>query len=126
MTNDTGAICAEKSREEQSERPSIRLLSENGSNIFGDYAHYGNLSFSRYINRKSYWKVGISYLEKPYDYAIPQQMASAMLPTMAPNVSASAPRLTARRMASSKLWLCITIQRATGTVPWQVSSKRFR
>ena len=33
------------------------------------------------------------------------QMASAMLPTMAARVSASAPRLTARRMASSKLLL---------------------
>ena len=53
------------------------------------------------------------------------QMASAMLPTMAPRVSASAPRLTARRMASSKLWLWLIIQKATGTVPSQVSSKRF-
>lgn len=41
-----------------------------GSNIFGDYGHYGNLSFSKYVNRKSYWKAGISYFEKPYDYAI--------------------------------------------------------
>lgn len=38
-----------------------------GSNIFGDYGHYGNLSFSKYVNRKSYWKAGISYFEKPYD-----------------------------------------------------------
>ncbi len=44
-----------------------------GSNIFGDYGHYGNLSFSKYVNRKSYWKAGISYFEKPYDYAIPKQ-----------------------------------------------------
>ena len=29
-----------------------------GSNIFGDYGHYGNLSFSKYVNRKSYWKAG--------------------------------------------------------------------
>ena len=44
-----------------------------GSNIFGDYGHYGNLSFSKYVNRKSYWKAGISYFEKPYDYAIPKK-----------------------------------------------------
>lgn len=56
-----------------------------GSNIFGDYGHYGNLSFSKYINRKSYWKSGISYFEKSYDYAIPKQTDSA-IPAVTPPV----------------------------------------
>ena len=30
--------------------------------------NYYNLSFSRYINRTSYWKAGLSYFEKPYEY----------------------------------------------------------
>ena len=45
------------------------------------------------------------------------QMCSAMLPTMAPKVSASAPRLTAFRMASSKPLLSLMTHSATGTVP---------
>lgn len=64
-----------------------------GSNIFGDYAHYGNLSFSKYVNRKSYWKAGISYLEKPYDYAIPQHSDPATIPatSSAPATTRNAP-----------------------------------
>lgn len=64
-----------------------------GSNVFGDYAHYGNLSFSKYVNRKSYWKAGISYLEKPYDYAIPQQSDPATIPatSSAPATTRNAP-----------------------------------
>lgn len=55
-----------------------------GSNIFGDYGHYGNLSFSKYVNRKSYWKAGISYFEKPYDYAIPKQTVPVTPPATPP------------------------------------------
>lgn len=45
-----------------------------GTNIFGDADNYCNLSFSRYINRKSYWKAGLNYFEKSYEYtpALPE------------------------------------------------------
>lgn len=36
-----------------------------GTNLFGNAGNYYNLSFSRYINRTSYWKAGFSYFEKP-------------------------------------------------------------
>ena len=39
-----------------------------GTNIFGDADNYFNLSYSRYINRKSYWKIGANYFEKTDDY----------------------------------------------------------
>lgn len=39
-----------------------------GTNLFGNAGNYYNLSFSRYINRTSYWKAGFSYFEKPYEY----------------------------------------------------------
>lgn len=38
-----------------------------GTNLFGNAGNYYNLSFSRYINRTSYWKAGLSYFEKPYE-----------------------------------------------------------
>lgn len=41
-----------------------------GTNIFGDADNYFNLSYSRYINRKSYWKIGANYFEKTYDYSV--------------------------------------------------------
>ena len=39
-----------------------------GTNLFGNAGNYYNLSFSRYIYRTSYWKAGLSYFEKPYEY----------------------------------------------------------
>lgn len=42
-----------------------------GTNIFGDADNYGSLSFSKYINRKSYWKAGLGYFEKSYEYTFP-------------------------------------------------------
>lgn len=42
-----------------------------GTNIFGDADNYGSLSFSKYINRKSYWKAGLGYFEKSYEYTLP-------------------------------------------------------
>lgn len=41
-----------------------------GTNIFGDADNYLNLSYSRYINRKSYWKIGANYFEKTYGYSV--------------------------------------------------------
>lgn len=41
-----------------------------GTNIFGDTDNYFNLSYSRYINRKSYWKIGANYFEKSYHYPV--------------------------------------------------------
>lgn len=41
-----------------------------GTNIFGDADNYINVSYSRYINRKSYWKIGVNYFEKTYDYSV--------------------------------------------------------
>ena len=41
-----------------------------GANIFGDADNYFSLSFSKYINRKSYWKAGVGYFEKSYEYIL--------------------------------------------------------
>lgn len=41
-----------------------------GANIFGDADNYCSLSFSKYINRKSYWKAGVGYFEKSYEYTL--------------------------------------------------------
>lgn len=41
-----------------------------GTNIFGDADNYCSLSFSKYINRKSYWKAGVGYFEKSYEYIL--------------------------------------------------------
>ena len=42
-----------------------------GTNIFGDADNYTSLSFSKYINRKSYWKTGVGYFEKSDEYSLP-------------------------------------------------------
>lgn len=39
-----------------------------GQNIFGSNNHNGSLSFSKYRNRTTYWKVGLNYFEKSFDY----------------------------------------------------------
>ena len=41
-----------------------------GTNIFGDADNYTSLSFSKYINRKSYWKTGVGYFEKSDEYSL--------------------------------------------------------
>ncbi len=43
-----------------------------GTNIFGHANNYLNLSYSKYINRESYWKIGTNYFEKQYSYATSQ------------------------------------------------------
>lgn len=43
-----------------------------GTNIFGDADNYTSLSFSKYINRKSYWKTGVGYFEKSDEYSLPK------------------------------------------------------
>ena len=42
--------------------------------------NYYNLSFSRYINRTSYWKAGFSYFEKPYEYTANLPQVSTLNP----------------------------------------------
>lgn len=49
-----------------------------GTNIFGKADNYANISFSRYIDRTSYWKAGLNYLEKSFDYSAD---TGASLPT---------------------------------------------
>ena len=39
-----------------------------GQNIFGSNNHNGNLSFSKYRNRTTYWKIGLNYFEKSFDH----------------------------------------------------------
>ncbi|WP_075967743.1 conjugal transfer protein TraO [Parabacteroides massiliensis] len=41
-----------------------------GTSIFGDADNYCGFSFSKYINRKSYWKAGLGYFEKSYEYIL--------------------------------------------------------
>lgn len=43
-----------------------------GTNIFGDADNYTSLSFSKYINQKSYWKTGVGYFEKSDEYSLPK------------------------------------------------------
>lgn len=40
-----------------------------GLNIFGRSNTNWNLSFSKYRSRTTYWKIGLNYLEKSYDYS---------------------------------------------------------
>lgn len=42
-----------------------------GQNIFGDNGNSMNLSISKYRTRTTYWKIGLNYLEKKFDYSIP-------------------------------------------------------
>lgn len=39
-----------------------------GQNIFGSNNHNASLSFSKYLNRTSFWKIGLNYFEKSFDY----------------------------------------------------------
>ena len=41
-----------------------------GTNIFGKADKTANISFSKYIDRTSYWKAGLNYLEKSFDYSV--------------------------------------------------------
>lgn len=41
-----------------------------GTNIFGKADNTANISFSKYINRTSYWKVGLNYFEKSFNYSV--------------------------------------------------------
>lgn len=40
-----------------------------GMNIFGKRDNNLNFSFSKYRNRTSYWKVGLNYFEKSFEYS---------------------------------------------------------
>ena len=39
-----------------------------GQNIFGSNNHNASLSFSKYRNRTTFWKIGLNYFEKSFDY----------------------------------------------------------
>lgn len=41
-----------------------------GTNIFGKADNTANISFSKYINRTSYWKAGLNYFEKSFNYSV--------------------------------------------------------
>ena len=41
-----------------------------GTNIFGKADNMANISFSKYIDRTSYWKAGLNYFEKSFDYSV--------------------------------------------------------
>ena len=49
--------------------PAIEL--DYGTNVFGKANNFVALSISKYISRKSYWKVGVNYFEKTFQYDIP-------------------------------------------------------
>lgn len=51
-----------------------------GTNLFGNAGNYYNLSFSKYINRTSYWKAGLNYFEKPYEYTSDLPQVSNLTP----------------------------------------------
>lgn len=40
-----------------------------GLNIFGDCDNNFSIAISKYRNRTSYWKIGLNYFEKSYDYS---------------------------------------------------------
>lgn len=44
------------------------LESTYGTNVFGDTDNFANILFSKYIDNKSYWKIGLNYFEKTFDY----------------------------------------------------------
>lgn len=39
-----------------------------GMNMFGDCDNNLSLSVSKYKNRTTYWKIGLNYFEKSFDY----------------------------------------------------------
>lgn len=39
-----------------------------GQNIFGSNNHNVSLSFSKYRSRTTFWKIGLNYFEKSFDY----------------------------------------------------------
>ena len=41
-----------------------------GTNIFGKADKAANISFSKYIDRTSYWKAGLNYFEKSFEYSV--------------------------------------------------------
>lgn len=50
-----------------------------GANIFGDADNYFSLSFSKYINRKSYWKAGVGFLRNHTSTSFPPMKVSICL-----------------------------------------------
>ena len=81
-----------------------------GTNLFGNAGNYYNLSFSRYINRTSYWKAGLSYFEKPYEYTpnLPQVSKKVMRPRLlSPASSLQAASQLRRNLKppQERLWL---------------------
>lgn len=56
-----------------------------GTNIFGEADNFANISFSKYIDRESYWKAGLNYLEKGFDYSysvVPDASQLGIMPAM--------------------------------------------
>lgn len=49
----------------------ISALEESyGTNIFGKADKAANISFSKYIDRTSYWKAGLNYFENSFEYSV--------------------------------------------------------
>ena len=48
----------------------LALEGSYGTNIFGKADNMANISFSKYIDRTSYWKAGLNYFEKSFDYSV--------------------------------------------------------
>lgn len=46
-----------------------------GTNVFGKADNYANIAFGKYISRKSYWKAGLNYFEKSFEYLAQQPSA---------------------------------------------------
>lgn len=46
------------------------LEANYGLNIFGDNGNNLSLAVSKYRNRTTYWKIGLNYFEKSFDYSV--------------------------------------------------------
>lgn len=60
------------------------LEASYGTNIFGTADNFASLSFSKYIDRTSYWKAGLNYFEKSFDYSVNSDISlpEGMIPVM--------------------------------------------
>lgn len=70
------------------------LEASYGTNIFGTADNFASLSFSKYIDRTTYWKAGLNYFEKSFDYSDNSTISQAM--DVAPLIQGQSRKATAQ------------------------------
>lgn len=68
-----------------------------GTNIFGKADNMANISFSKYIDRTSYWKAGLNYFEKSFDYSVNTEATQPYAGNAEPAKGRNSPELVCKR-----------------------------